>query len=52
MRSTLIGLLVGCGLMAITAFAALACPYQSSASNDQASQQMAQTQSSTQTDSQ
>jgi hypothetical protein len=52
MRSTLIGFLVGCGLAAITAFSALACPYQSSATNDQANQQVAQTQNAPQTNSQ
>jgi len=53
MRSKLIALLLGSGLAAATAFSALACPYQSSASDDQAAQQqLAQSQGSSQTNSQ
>jgi hypothetical protein len=35
MRTKLIGLLLGCGLAAATIIPALACPYQTNASNDQ-----------------
>jgi len=45
MRSKLIGLLLGCGLLAATVAPALACSYNTQASSDtQAPQQTAQSQ--------
>ena len=46
MRTKLLGLVLGCGLVAATVVPALACPYQAS-SNDKPPQQTAQAQSST-----
>ena len=52
MRSKLVGLLLGCGLLAATVVPALACPYNTNASADtQAPQQTAQAQPA-QTDNQ
>ena len=46
MRSKLLGLLLGCGLVAATMASASACQYQTNASNDQTPpQQTAQAQS-------
>jgi hypothetical protein len=48
MRSKLLGLLLGCGLVAATMAPAFACPYQTNASDEQAPpQQTAQTTSDT-----
>jgi hypothetical protein len=48
MRSKLLGLLLGCGLVAATIAPALACQYQTNASNNQPPpQQTAQTTSDT-----
>jgi hypothetical protein len=48
MRSKLLGLLLGCGLVAATIAPAFACQYQTNASNEQAPpQQTAQTSSDT-----
>jgi hypothetical protein len=49
MRSKLLALLVGCGLVAATIAPALACDYKTNASTDKAQQQQtAQTQPDTQ----
>ena len=52
MRSKLIGLLLGCGLLAAAAAPAFACNYSINASNDAPPQQSAQAQTSTDTQSQ
>jgi hypothetical protein len=53
MRSKLIGLLLGCGLLAASVAPALACSYNTQASSDtQAPQQTAQAQQPSDTDTQ
>jgi hypothetical protein len=53
MRSKLIGVLVGCGLLAAAVAPAFACSYNTQASSDaQAPQQTAQAQQPSQTNSQ
>lgn len=51
MRSKILGLVVGCGLIA-AAVPALACPFNTQASSDQQQQQTAQAQTSSQTSAQ
>ena len=51
MRSKILGIVVGCGLVA-AAVPALACSYNTQASSDQQKQQTAQAQTSSQTSAQ